>query len=45
MPCDLFVKAQIAADLLPPENRQKLLSALGFYGLTANFRRRMTGLM
>src|SRR5229473_4675735 len=34
MPYDLFVKAQIAADLLPFGNREKLLPALGFYGLT-----------
>ncbi len=33
MPYDLFVKAQIAADLLPGENREKLLPALGFQAL------------
>jgi len=35
MPYDVFVKAQIAADLLPvdAEERQKLLPGLGFFGL------------
>ena len=35
MPYDLFVKAQIAADLLPVENREKLLPGLGLYALTS----------
>ena len=35
MPYDLFVKAQIAADLLPVSNREKLLPGLGFYALTS----------
>jgi len=34
MPYDLFVKAQIAADLLDRPDREKLLPALGFYGLS-----------
>ena len=33
IPYDLFVKAQIAADLLEGEDREKLLPALGFFGL------------
>jgi len=33
LPYDLFIKAQLAADLLPAENRDKLLPALGFHGL------------
>ena len=33
MPYDTFVKAQIAADLLPEENREKLLAGLGFQAL------------
>ena len=33
MPYDLFVKAQIAADLLDSEDREELLPALGFFGL------------
>lgn len=33
MPYDLFVKAQIAADVLPVPNRDKLLPALGFQAL------------
>ena len=33
MPYDLFVKAQIAADLLPSSDRDRLLPALGFYAL------------
>ena len=33
MPYDLFVKAQIAADLLEGENREELLPGLGFFGL------------
>jgi Protein of unknown function (DUF1553)/Protein of unknown function (DUF1549)/Planctomycete cytochrome C len=35
MPYDLFVKAQIAADLLPVGNRDKLLPGLGLYALTS----------
>jgi mono/diheme cytochrome c family protein len=34
MPYDLFVKAQIAADLLPVKDRDKLLPGLGFYAMS-----------
>jgi len=34
MPYDLFIKAQIAADLLPFKERDKLLPGLGFYALS-----------
>ncbi len=37
MPYDLFVKAQIAADLLPAPDREKLEPALGFYALSPEF--------
>ena len=33
MPYDQFVKAQIAADLMPEKDRTKLLPALGFFGI------------
>ncbi|MGI8989454.1 MAG: PSD1 and planctomycete cytochrome C domain-containing protein [Bryobacteraceae bacterium] len=33
MPYDRFVKAQIAADLLPDKDKEKLLPGLGFFGL------------
>ena len=33
MPYDLFVKAQIAGDLLPSDDPQKLMPGLGFYAL------------
>jgi hypothetical protein len=33
MPYDQFVKAQIAADLMPAKDRTKLLPALGFFGI------------
>ncbi len=33
MPYDLFVKSQIAGDLLPSENREKLVGGLGFQAL------------
>jgi hypothetical protein len=33
MPYDQFVKAQIAADLMPAEDRSRLLPALGFFGI------------
>jgi mono/diheme cytochrome c family protein len=33
MPYDQFVRAQIAADLLPAKDQQKLLPALGFFGI------------
>jgi mono/diheme cytochrome c family protein len=33
MPYDVFVKAQLAADLLPVKEREKLLPALGFLAL------------
>ena len=33
LPYDQFVKAQIAADLLPEKERAKLLPGLGFFGL------------
>jgi hypothetical protein len=34
MPYDLFVKAQIAGDLIKPENGQDLKAGLGFFGLS-----------
>ncbi len=37
MPYDLFVKAQIAADLMPAADRDKYLPGLGFYGLSPEF--------
>ncbi|HWC00462.1 MAG TPA: DUF1549 domain-containing protein, partial [Bryobacteraceae bacterium] len=37
MPYDLFVKSQIAADLLPRPDRERLLPALGFYGMSAQY--------
>jgi hypothetical protein len=37
MPYDLFVKAQIAADLLPGVDRERLMPALGFYGMSAQY--------
>ncbi|MEP6538166.1 MAG: PSD1 and planctomycete cytochrome C domain-containing protein [Bryobacteraceae bacterium] len=37
MPYDKFVKAQIAADLLPSGEREKLLPGLGFYGMSAQY--------
>ena len=37
MPYTSFVKAQIAADLLPEQNRDKLMPALGFYGMSAQY--------
>ena len=33
MPYDQFVRAQIAADLMPATDRSKLLPALGFFGI------------
>ena len=33
MPYDQFVKAQIAADLMPEKDRPKLLPGLGFFGI------------
>ena len=33
MPYDQFVKAQIAADLMPEKDRSKLMPALGFFGI------------
>ena len=33
MPYDQFVKAQIAADLMPEKDRSKMLPALGFFGI------------
>jgi hypothetical protein len=33
MPYNRFVKAQIAADLMPAKDRDKLLPALGFFGI------------
>ena len=33
MPYDKFVKAQIAADLMPEKDRAKMLPALGFFGI------------
>jgi cytochrome c553 len=33
MPYDTFVKAQIAADLMPEKDRAKMLPALGFFGI------------
>lgn len=37
MPYDLFVRAQIAADLLPTAERERLLPALGFYAFSAQY--------
>lgn len=37
MPYDLFVKAQLAADLLPVKDREALLPGLGFYGMSAQY--------
>jgi mono/diheme cytochrome c family protein len=37
MPYDLFVKAQIAGDLLPGRDREKLEPGLGFYALSPEF--------
>ncbi len=33
MPYDQFVRAQIAADLLPEQQREKMLPGLGFFGI------------
>jgi len=33
LPYDLFVKAQIAGDLLPAKDRERLVPGLGFFGL------------
>jgi mono/diheme cytochrome c family protein len=33
MPYDQFVKAQIAADLMPERDREKMLPAVGFFGI------------
>ena len=35
MPYDLFVKAQLAGDLMP--DKEKYLPGLGFYGLSPEF--------
>jgi hypothetical protein len=37
MPYDLFAKAQIAGDLFPSPQREKLVAGLGFYGLSPEF--------
>jgi hypothetical protein len=37
MPYPTFVKAQIAADLFPEPDREKLMPALGFYGMSAQY--------
>ena len=37
MPYDLFVKAQLAGDLLPVKDREPLLAGLGFYGMSAQY--------
>ena len=37
MPYDLFVKAQIAGDLVPAYDRSKLEPGLGFYALSPEF--------
>lgn len=37
MPYDLFVKAQIAGDLLPAEDRERFIAGLGFYGMSAQY--------
>ena len=37
MPFDLFVKAQIAGDLLDRPDREKLVAGLGFYALSPEF--------
>ena len=34
---DMFIKAQLAADLLPAADRDKYLPGLGFYGLSPEF--------
>ena len=37
MPYDRFVKAQLAADLLPEKDREPLIAGLGFYGMSAQY--------
>lgn len=37
MPYDLFVKAQIAGDVIPGGQREQLAPGLGFYGLSPEF--------
>ena len=37
MPYDLFIKAQLAGDLLPMKDREPLLPGLGFYGMSAQY--------
>src|SRR5579863_2546476 len=37
MPYDLFVKAQIAGDLLGDKGKDKLVAGLGFYGMSPEF--------
>lgn len=37
MPYDLFLKAQIAGDLLPGDHKEKLAAGLGFYALSPEF--------
>ena len=37
MPYDLFVKAQIAGDLFPEDQRDRLIAGLGFYAFSAQY--------
>ncbi|HYI92893.1 MAG TPA: PSD1 and planctomycete cytochrome C domain-containing protein [Bryobacteraceae bacterium] len=37
MPYDLFTKAQIAGDLMPADQRERLRPALGFYAFSAQY--------
>ncbi|MEO7653021.1 MAG: DUF1549 domain-containing protein, partial [Bryobacteraceae bacterium] len=37
MPYDMFVKAQLAGDLLPATDREKYAPGLGFYGMSPEF--------
>ena len=42
MPYDLFVKAQIAGDLLGAEEPEKLVPGLGFFALSPQFHQQMS---
>src|SRR4029453_1988753 len=37
MPYDVFVKAQIAGDLMPESQRERLVPGLGFYAMSAQY--------
>jgi hypothetical protein len=37
MPYDVFVKAQLAGDLMDPSQKERLIGGLGFYGLSPQF--------